>query len=215
MAVERACRPAARERLRKPLSVAGVVVSARRKGVCLRRPREKCERKAGQADVFRLHSKYPVTSITRSSAPAALFFTVARPVPSAARRTQTLFATVRPALKLIEEAFGMPVPAGYRTRSPAACGATTVTLTATDFAVAGMPHAPASANVRVPLAAIAGPPSGATGLRVSTRRHGVTGCSVDAAGGAAGCQPRWMTSKSLAWIPEKAGFRTPLSQRVS
>ena len=47
-----------------------------------------------------------MTSTSRLSGAAVLFFTVIRPVPSAERKSGALFARVLPARKLIVDAFG-------------------------------------------------------------------------------------------------------------
>src|SRR5450759_860111 len=136
-------------------------------------------------------------------------------MPSAESATCALFARVRPAPKLIDVAFVAPAPPSYNARLPAACGETTVRFNDTTTAVDGIPHVPASGNVRVPFAASEGPPSGPCERRVSTTRQGWRTWRLVATGDADGRHPSCTTSKSLAWIAENAGFRTPLSQRVS
>src|SRR5512135_1234175 len=152
--------------------------------------------------------------MTRSSAPAALFLTVARPVPSDDRRIWALFARVRPAEKLTVEATGAPVPAGKTTTSPAPDGATTVAFADRETAVAGTPQAPVSANAFCVPAAMR-PEVGSPPIRVSRTRQGARTRNVVATGGADGCHPSRTTSKSPAWIAANAGFRTSLSQRAS
>src|SRR5262252_499709 len=95
--------------------------------------------------------------------------TVSPPGPSG---SSPLFARVCPAWKLITEVVGNAPPAAKARMSPAADGSVTVTLAEMARAVAGIPHVPVTAKVRVPPALIAGPPRGPGGLRVSITRHG-------------------------------------------
>jgi hypothetical protein len=75
---------------------------------------------------------------------------------------------------LIEEVWGIAVPAAYHRRSPGADDRVTVVLTTTELASAGIPHCPWIMKVRLEFAAIAGPPQGPTAFLVSRIRQGVT-----------------------------------------
>lgn len=89
------------------------------------------------------------------------------------RDTIALLARVRPARKLIAEAFGREMSARKTTSSPVAPAFVTVKFVEIETAPAGMPHGDvAGSNVRVSPGCNDGPPSGPVSFLVSRTRHG-------------------------------------------
>src|SRR5258708_2397741 len=97
------------------------------------------------------------------------------PEPSPLSRRMALFAMVRPAEKLIALVPPDCSAAAVTASRPALAGWVTVTLTDSDLAVAGMPQAPVSGNVRSCPGCRMGPPVGPAGPRGAARREGGTG----------------------------------------
>src|SRR5438132_1059662 len=112
----------------------------------------------------------PTTSTMTLVEPKSLRMSI---LPPAESLTMTRLGTACPATKLRSEAPGAVVPSGQTTRSLAAVGPSTVTLSTTAFAVPGTPPLPATGTIMVcPW------PSGELNppvpLRVSTIRVGLS-----------------------------------------
>src|SRR5438046_749665 len=129
------------------------------------------------------YSKYPFTSTIRWTVPpegSAFEKDAPPPVP---RRSTALFARVCPAEKLSTLVGGIAPPSGNTVMCPPEEGCVTVRLTATLFAVAGIPHWPVTTKLRTPPPARAGPPYAPEGFRVSTIRQGESVWKAVATGG--------------------------------
>src|SRR6478609_2086108 len=95
--------------------------------------------------------------------------------PPAPAGTMAAFAFTRPSREFSVEASGSDWPLGYASIQPRVPKGTTVTLMENAAALAGMPHPLfETTKSRAVLAGSAGPPNAPLGLRVSTKRHGVT-----------------------------------------
>src|SRR5436309_13972790 len=96
------------------------------------------------------------------------------PVPEEASIKRALLVRVWPAPKLTSELMGACALPGKKLILPAWAAPTTVMLTATALAVAGMPQGPETAMTRWLPGGMAGPPPGPLGFRVSNSRQGAT-----------------------------------------
>src|SRR3954453_20044483 len=106
------------------------------------------------------------------------------PVPA---NTIAALDLMRPSRELSVETKGRGCPVGHIVMNPSGPPGTTATFTVYACAVAGTPHAlDGMLKSRLEPPAIAGPPNGAAGSRVSNTRHGVIGTKFSATPPAAG-----------------------------
>src|ERR1035438_9330299 len=113
--------------------------------------------------------KYPLISRIRW----LKFVVYAVTAPLTPAGTSAAFATIAPSVAFNVETRGC-APLPHNVRKLSGPGGTTVAFSEYACAVPGMPHAEdGTTKLRVSPAPMVGPPSGPTGRRVSSTRHGV------------------------------------------
>ena len=124
-------------------------------------------------------------------------------LPAVPANTMAALDLMRPSSELRVETKGCVCPVGHMVMKPSGPLGTTATFTEYACAVAGTPQAlDGMLKSRLELPAIAGPPNGPAGSRVSSTRHGVIGTKLSATPPAAG-------AAAVARPPRVALLRIP------